>query len=804
MGVKKILSCLFLSLLMGCASDSNEDRRVDPLKNSKKLIKEGHGTLYDNGAFQVPYTKVKLIPPGPAPLEIASSLVGIKARDSFLLALDDALSAGNLVKKGALKSLKVGKVVYRSTKKAGGVIHRETMDDSLFLINNSIKLPATVTKESLKIAKNIRKEMRALAILIKKSSDKYGEDSKNEILFSGTLRADSLMEDSDKFKDKLAAKANKHELDEEKESMAQDERYAENIIAVPREMNKEGNRVDRNFQKVGSGFDSAVSRGGTSVDKKISSGADSYDQEMIESADKTEKDFYSSAAMINKKSQQLASTHLSFAKNSFIKGYITSFENIKNRSKEVGQNSWQRLSDSFKRSNELREKYSDKFGYFFKKSWSDYSDQSKKSLKKAKQEFSDNSTSIGYTLGSLKALSWVTKALFWDLLIRPMEQVGAAVGYLFVNSVAYPTMLITMEGVAVTQIAVQVVWKTTQSSYDLIAPSTISAVASVFSLLEYSGGKIAAGVIALSATPIKYGIQAIGKSTKYVAKTSGKLIKYSAKGVGKGVQAASWVGGKSFSGISQVVVVATKGSMVAGNQLSKASSAISGKVGKYALKSVGSVGSIAMKTSSKVVKGSSWVAGNMVEVLSKSYGATSSAAIKYIGVPLVSAGVPIAGATAGVAVGAAGVVAGSTYMVIGESAAAGTYLFGTIISGATTATGTIASTAVGTAVAAYEVGKAVTVPSVYTMGSGIVLCYGELVHLGAHTILGASDVAYLVLSMEGPRWVIYGVSGKLGSGKDLPGGTILDLQKMKSKGEQFKYIPASKSELKKVVEAVGE
>ena len=67
-----------LLTLLACSSTSKQD----PLIYTKKHLGE-HVSLYMNGAFQVPMTTVKLIPPGPNTFELFTWAVGIKARDSF-------------------------------------------------------------------------------------------------------------------------------------------------------------------------------------------------------------------------------------------------------------------------------------------------------------------------------------------------------------------------------------------------------------------------------------------------------------------------------------------------------------------------------------------------------------------------------------------------------------------------------------------------------------------------------------------------------------------------------------------------
>ena len=82
------------------------------------------------------------------------------------------------------------------------------------------------------------------------------------------------------------------------------------------------------------------------------------------------------------------------------------------------------------------------------------------------------------------------------------------------------------------------------------------------------------------------------------------------------------------------------------------------------------------------------------------------------------------------------------------------------------------------------------------------MSYGTLSHLGAHTILAASDFAYLVLSLEGPRWVVYAVKGNLGKGEDLPPGTMLNLREMQKAGEEIYALPVSDEDMKNVVNSV--
>jgi hypothetical protein len=131
-------------------------------------------------------------------------------------------------------------------------------------------------------------------------------------------------------------------------------------------------------------------------------------------------------------------------------------------------------------------------------------------------------------------------------------------------------------------------------------------------------------------------------------------------------------------------------------------------------------------------------------------------------------------------------------------------VFGNVIAGTTLAGGTAVSAAGGAAYGVYELSKAVVVPTGYELGSGIVLSYGTLSHIGAHTILAVSDFSYMVLSLEGPRWVLYAVKGNTGDGSELAPGAVVDLKKMQASGEEIYNLPVSDEEMGKVVTSTWE
>jgi len=55
----------------------------------------------------------------------------------------------------------------------------------------------------------------------------------------------------------------------------------------------------------------------------------------------------------------------------------------------------------------------------------------------------------------LKSIRWVLQGVLWDATVEPLAKTtGAALGYLSVNMLAFPTMVLVKEGVATTHLAV--------------------------------------------------------------------------------------------------------------------------------------------------------------------------------------------------------------------------------------------------------------------------------------------------------------------------------------------------------------
>ncbi len=410
------------------------------------------------------------------------------------------------------------------------------------------------------------------------------------------------------------------------------------------------------------------------------------------------------AKSISGKTTSAAAASLDFAGSEFVQGYAALPDNLSGRVDRVSESlTLAGFASAFEKSQAYRQRRSQFYSDILVDGTRNYSAGVKASFANAGAAF-DEVDQTGVSLAMLKASRWVLQAILWDGLIKPVSETAlGSVGYLTVNTVTFPVMLVARSAVPVAEIAVAVSWNTAGAFYDVLAPSAIAATASLFSVAEMAAGQTAAG--------------------------------------------AAMVAGTAASGVTYV----------------------------------------AGKGSAAVVTVAGYTAGKTV---------------RYVGVPLSAAGIAISGTAAGVVAGGASVVSGGALLVAGETTALATQAAGNAVAGTTLVVGTTASAVGGVGLGVYELAKAVVVPTSYTLGGGIVLGYGSTSQLAAHTILAVADASYLVLSLEGPTWVVYAVQGKLGQGEQLLPGTMLDLEKMQSAGETFYALPLADEEVKKVVESL--
>lgn len=177
---------------------------------------------------------------------------------------------------------------------------------------------------------------------------------------------------------------------------------------------------------------------------------------------------------------------------------------------------------------------------------------------------------------------------------------------------------------------------------------------------------------------------------------------------------------------------------------------------------------------------------------------------KYIGVPLAVSARTAGEISYGVLASTSSAAASSGLFVAGEATALTAQGVGAAASGATLGVGAAYSVVSATAQGLYHLSEATVLPTGYTLASGTVLGYGGISQLQAHTVLAASDAAYLVLSLEGPKWVLYSLSGdSIKENKALPAGAVVDLKKMQENNETIKKIEVSDEEIEKVLESLN-
>jgi len=787
---------LVMFLLLSCSSAQKQD----PLVYSKKHLGE-HVSLYKNGAFQVPSTTVKLIPPGPELLDFFGLAVGVKAHDSFLLALESARSSVNIVKSGTLKSMRLSGNIYQETTEVAATIATKTWDDSVYIISKSAALPKDTTVYAYELSKKVRRELLDLGRRLDHLAQTQGKEAKQRFLQNSYLYSDSINASSKRYAEQARQEGEKFHRDSTRagkqidQDMGRSAREGarslwQNTGEMSRGSIETASRVNKEMQETASSTDSAISGAGSELRKGAIEGAH------------TMEDYYNAGANLSiVETEKMAKFHRRWAQEQFIQGYLALPSRVVERSGDSKDRTLEGAGKLFEAVNDVRAEGSNLTSLLFWKTVKEYGQDTRESFENAGKEIVENSSDIGITLGMLKAILWTTKALFWDAVIAPIGKITAAsLGYLTLNSVAYPTMLLGTGGVVTAQIAVEATWNTSALAYDLVAPSLLASVASVFSIMEITGGRLVSTGLRAAGKAQSIVVQSAGVAADAALTTSGKVANVAINTTGKAAATGVAVGGQMVAGAMVVAAPALYTGGVATGKVIRAGSEAVGTGGEILAKGSAAMARTATQSAGAVAVTSSWIAGQLVNVSYQTTGKIQRGAIDLVGVPLVSVGIPAVGAGVGIAVGGAGLVAGPTFLAVGESTAAGGYAFGTVLSGATLVAGTGASAVAATAVAAYEVGKMVTVPPSYTLGSGIVLGFGHLVQLSAQTVLAASDMAYLVLSLEGPRWVIYAVQGKLGDGADLVPGTVLDLERMKKKGEVIKYVPTSEAELRRMLE----
>lgn len=418
----KILSYLFIIFLISCSSSVKKE---DPLGNSKKLIREGHKSLYKNGALKVPHTRVKLIAPGPDAIEFGLGLVKINARQSLLMALNDVTSSYDFMKIGVAKSLKGAEVVYKTGADISKKVHDQTIKDSVYLVKKSAKLPENSIRSSIKLNRKIVKEMRELARRTDEATSKFGEKSRREFLFSSNVAAVRI-----KKKTFEVIK----ELNETSSSIQQDTRtFGDQFNREMKESAAEtydnywigGSLADEAVQKFGSDSDEILGKLGDEADAGLFMAGLVSDKNMWKGGDWSGEALRNFSRYVSKGTEKQAGDDLEMARDIFVQGYLTFPEKLKDRISSYKEKNLEVFKEGTVFPNEFREKYSEKSAYLISSGIEEVGEDFNFSLEKAGREATEGTSTWGMSLGLLKSLTWLTKALVWDAVIKPVGKLGA-------------------------------------------------------------------------------------------------------------------------------------------------------------------------------------------------------------------------------------------------------------------------------------------------------------------------------------------------------------------------------------------
>jgi hypothetical protein len=157
-----LLAALLAICAVGCAAKKTGD---DPLKYTKKLVVEGHSSLYNNGAFEVPNTKIKLIPPAPDAFTLASELAGIRGPQAFEKSIKNAAESVTIIADGTNKSYELFKDIQGISKDAADAIDHTMTEGGKTLVYKSSELGKTIAGRSWDTSKDLIRSDAGLTVV---------------------------------------------------------------------------------------------------------------------------------------------------------------------------------------------------------------------------------------------------------------------------------------------------------------------------------------------------------------------------------------------------------------------------------------------------------------------------------------------------------------------------------------------------------------------------------------------------------------------------------------------------------------
>ncbi|MBU1068844.1 hypothetical protein KJ975_04665, partial [Myxococcota bacterium] len=349
--MNKAAFLLVILAMSGCFND-----RKNPVKHSGELARRGHLDLYNNGAFRIPATEVKIIPPGSTPLELAKEFIGIKARDGFLMAIKEAAGSVYVLADGARLSLTTAQTITSEGTALANLIRSSTRRDGVIIISRSFAAGIGIIGDSWQLSKDLLAEMKLIGDIIVLSS----RDA--------------------------------------------------------------ANAVDRNL--TGGGL-------------------------------RMMKNSWVRSALIVRESGQRTKESVTSAYDGFIVGYAVlpalAAADAKSVAKAMKASNPVRIA---REENQWRKEYSAYFAKLVTSAGSGYVGSIKTSFANAGRNLGNYRTT-GISLASLRAMTWVLKGILYDAVLKPVVKLAVgAVGYIGVNGIAYPVMVVTRTGGNLTYVAV--------------------------------------------------------------------------------------------------------------------------------------------------------------------------------------------------------------------------------------------------------------------------------------------------------------------------------------------------------------
>ena len=169
---KPIILCAASVTLLACSNTPSSNASIDPLKNTKKLVTQGHTSLYKEGALQIPNTSIKLIPAGNDAIGLAKELTGLKAKQSFSESIKAAKDSVTIVSVGTQKTYEFSKDIFEGSNDFANWIREHSRPGSTQLIYNSYD-------HANKIIGTSWDSSRSIANSLSESGDSLSENSLN-------------------------------------------------------------------------------------------------------------------------------------------------------------------------------------------------------------------------------------------------------------------------------------------------------------------------------------------------------------------------------------------------------------------------------------------------------------------------------------------------------------------------------------------------------------------------------------------------------------------------------------------------